>query len=297
MKSAVLLSFVFLLLTGCLKQKYPTGTSSAQSNTIRGAIVMRDWHGKALEKPEAHVLAQFLKSSDSRTIQSSGLKRPLLAREKREPNQTTQCEIIREPKKNSVRDEVEQMLSVGKILFGTNSNDLSALTEGNNHLYSLSLPSNFQSGIYLASIEGTTMTPAFAVKMSMPERMDNVLVAGQDFEISATAFRKDEPLRLSWDAPQGDFDLKINQMELEVISENDKETITLVCAAMEKDLLSSNRAADWEIPTNYLQALNATPNGLVILKRGQWMRASSPEIGVVSFEGVRIYATSALIAE
>lgn len=297
MKNAVLLSFVAFLLTGCLKQKYPTGTSSAQSNTIKGAIVMRDWHGKALEKPEAHVLAQFLKSSDNRTVQSPGLKRPLLVREKRGIDQTTQCEVIREPKKTSSRDTVEQMLSVGKILFGTNSNDLTALTEGNNHLYSLSLQSNFSAGIYLASIEGTTTTPAFAVKMSMPERMSHALVAGQEFESSATAFRKDEPLRLSWDAPQGDLDLKINQMELEVVSENDKEIISLICVSMEKDLLTSNQTAEWEIPTNYLQTLNATPQGLVILKRGQWMRASSPEIGVVSFEGVRIYAAPALIAE
>jgi len=290
--------FIPLLFSiGCLKQKYPTGSSSAQSKIIRGAIVMRDWHGKALEKPEAHVLAKFLKVADERSVKRVGLKRPELAHRKRDNRSITQCEVIREPKQSRTLKSEDQLLSVGQVAFGTSSSDLVPLTEGQNHLYSLSLTPNFNPGIYLASIQGTESAPSFAVKLSMPERMGHVSVDGQDVEVSATAFRKSEPLTLSWDAPSGDLDLQINQMELEVVSENDQEIITLVCAAMEKDLLASNTVASWEIPTNYLQTLNATLNGLVLLKRGQWMKASSPEIGVVSFEGVRIYAAPALISE
>jgi hypothetical protein len=293
----VIVSFLCLLsLTACLKQNYPAGNSSAQSNTIRGAIVMRDWHGKALEKPVGHVLAQFAKPSANSVSLKEGLRFPGLAKSKNSAQAPSQCQVIHEPKTKSIESR-DMVLSVGKVLFGTSENDLAPLVEGENHLYKLDLQPNFSSGIYLASVEGTTTTPQFSVKMSMPERMGHVMVAGQDFETSATAFRKGESLKLSWDAPTGDFDLKMNQMELEVSSENDKEVITLVCGVMEKDLLTNSSTVNWEIPSNYLQALDATPSGLVMLKRGQWLRASSPEVGVVSFEGVRTYATPALIAE
>ncbi len=297
MKTKYLSLFLLLPFTACLKQNYPTSNSSAQSNTIKGAIVLRDWHGKALEKPEGHVLAQFVKPSVRGKALKEGLRLPELAHKISSGKGTTQCEVIHEPKEPSKEVTKDITLSVGKVSFGTTTNDLVPLTEGENHLYQLLLQPNFSSGIYLASVEGTATTPSFAVKTSMPERMSHVRVAGQDFETSATAFRKNEPLNLSWDAPTGDFDLKMNQMELEVISENDKETITLICASMEKDLMGNSSTVNWEIPSNYLQALDATSSGLAILKRGQWMRASSPDIGVVSFEGVRIYATSAFISE
>jgi hypothetical protein len=293
-------SFLCLLsLTACLKQNYPAGNSSAQSNTIRGAIVMRDWHGKALEKPVGHVLAQFAKPTANSLALSEGLRLPGLVKNKNSVKGPSQCQVIHEPKTGGEKAERSRdvILSVGKVLFGTSANNLVPLLEGENHLYKLDLQPDFASGIYFAAVEGTTATPQFSVKMSMPERMGHVMVAGQDFETSATAFRKGESLKLSWDAPTGEFDLKINQMELEVSSENDKEVVTLVCGVMEKDLLTNSSTVNWEIPSNYLQALDATPSGLVMLKRGQWMKASSPEVGVVSFEGVRTYATQALISE
>lgn len=296
MRTVIVLFFSVLSLTACLKQNYPAGNSSAQSNTIRGAIVMRDWHGKALEKPVGHVLAQFAKPTAQSIVLKEGLRLPSLAKNTNSVEIASQCQVIHEPKSKTTESR-DMILSVGKVLFGTSANDLVPLVEGENHLYKLDLQPNFSSGIYLASVEGTTTTPQFAVKMSMPERMGHVMVAGQDFETSATAFRKGESLKLSWDAPTGDFDLKINQMELEVSSENEKEIITLVCGVMEKDLLTNSSTVNWEIPSNYLQALDATPSGLVMLKRGQWLKASSPEVGVVSFEGVRTYATQALISE
>jgi len=297
MKTKVFALGLLIPLTACLKQNYPLGNNNAQSNTIKGAIVMRDWHGKALESPQAHVLAQFVKPAADKGAVRLGLRLPELAHKKGPNRESTQCEVIREPKPiNSVQAK-DATVSVGKVLFGTNSDNLFALTEGDNHLYQLPLQSNFAPGIYVASVEGTQVTPSFAMKLSMPEIMSHVLVAGQDFETSATAFRKNESLRLSWDAPTGEFDLKVNQMELEITSETEKETVSLVCAAIEKDLMSGSTVVNWEIPSNYLQALDATTSGLVVLKRGQWMRASNPDIGVVSFEGVRIYATPALIAE
>ncbi len=301
MKKVFSFGFLLMALTGCLKQKYPMGNTSLQNQTIQGAIVLRDWHGKALEKPQGHVLAQFVQPSTKAFALKAGLKLPALARASGTEKVTTQCEVIHEPKSTNhpiaTGDSKDVTVNMGKVAFGTSANNLVSLTEGENHLYSLNLQPNFESGIYLASVEGNTQTPGFAIKMSMPERMGQVIVAGQDFETSATAFRKNEPLSLSWEAPKGEFDLKTNQMELELISETDKEVVSVICGAMEKDLMTSSSTVTWEIPSNYLQALDATPNGLAILKRGQWMRASSPEIGVVSFEGVRIYATPALISE
>ena len=301
MKTRILCLMFLVGLPACLKQNYPSGNNLSQSQKIQGAIVMRDWHGKALEKPEGHVLAQFLNPTKSQSVYHGGLRNPLRAGVKSTTSTATQCQVIQEPKINLVTGGFEGnkdvTVSMGKISFGVSENSLKSLTEGENHLYKLNLQPNFESGIYLASIEGNVKTPGFSLKMSMPERMDHVFVAGQDFETSATAFRKSEVLQLSWDAPKGDFDIKINQMELEIISETDKEVVSLVCDVMEKDLMTNASTVSWEIPTNYLQALDATSSGLVVLKRGQWMRASSEEIGTISFEGVRIFATQALIAE
>lgn len=301
MRVVMLSVFCCLGLTACLKQNYPSGNNLSQTQRVQGAIVLRDWHGKALEKPEGHVLAQFVSETEKNGVFKAGLRRPGLISENSNIRNTTQCQIVHEPKANRNYEGFAgakgPTLSMGKIAFGTSVNDLLPLTEGENHLYKLSLPTNFESGVYLANIEGNGKVPGFAIKMSMPERMNHVLVAGQDFETSATAFRKSEPLNLSWDAPKGDFDIKYNQMELEIVSETSNEMVSLVCDIMEKDLMTTTSTVNWEIPTNYLQALDATQSALTILRRGQWMRASSADIGTISFEGVRIYATPTLIAE
>ncbi|MCX6102771.1 MAG: hypothetical protein NT000_05845 [Proteobacteria bacterium] len=301
MKSFLLACVCFISVTGCLKQVTPSGNSNAQSNAITGAIVMRDWHGRAIEKPDGHVMAQFTKSGVRASSLEGGLKLPYLSHPQKSAvdgdRAVTRCEIIKEPKTPKPENRASATVTVGKVSFGTSSNDLVSLTEGENHLYKLDLQPNFTSGIYFTTVEGTKTTPNFSVKMSMPERMSHVIVQGQDFETSATAFRKTEPLRLSWDSPTGDLDLKINQMELEIISDTATETVSLICGVVEKDLMVGSQTITWDIPVTYLQSLNATTSAFVILKRGQWMRASSPDIGVISFEGVRVYATQALIAE
>lgn len=301
MRNLLLAVICCLGLTGCLKQNYPTGNNISEGQQIQGAVVLRDWHGKALEKPEGHVLAQFIGASKSDNVFKAGLRRPIQLAGTTVSRPVTQCEVIHEPKSTAklvgFKGAKDVAVSMGKVSFGMSPTTLENLTEGENHLYKLLLQPNFASGIYLAAVEGNTKTPSFSVKMSMPERMENVLIAGQDFETSATAFRKSEPLPLSWDAPKGEFDISYNQMELEIISETEKEVVSLVCDVMEKDLMTNSPTVSWEVPSNYLQALDATTSGLAILRRGQWMRASSADIGVVSFEGVRIYATQALIAE
>lgn len=302
MKNILICFALCVSLTACLKQSYPNnGSLISQGQKIQGAIVLRDWHGHALEKPEGQVLAQFVNTAQ-REVLRAGLRLPHLAKNSKAQRVTTQCEILHEPKSSQraleYRASTESTVSMGKISFGTSASNLVPLLEGNNHLYKLNLQPGFESGIYLASVEGNSKTSGFSIKISMPERMSKVFVAGQDFETSATAFRKSEPLQLSWEAPKGEFDIEFNQMEFELISETDKEVVSLICGMKEKDLLSnSSTTVRWEIPSNYLQALEATTSGLAILKRGQWMRASSPDIGVVNFEGVRIYATQALIAE
>jgi hypothetical protein len=301
MKTILICFALCVSLTACLKQNYPNnGSSISQGQKIQGAFVLRDWHGHALEKPEGQVLAQFVNTAQ-REVLRAGLRLPQLVKNASSQRVTTQCEILHEPKSNQklleFKASSDATVSMGKISFGNSANNLVPLLEGNNHLYQLSLQPGFESGIYLASIEGNAKTPGFSIKISMPERMGKAFVAGQDFETSATAFRKSEPLQLSWDAPKGEFDIEMNQMEFELISETDKEVVSLICGIKEKDLLTNSSTVQWEIPSNYLQALEATTSGLAILKRGQWMRASSPEIGVVNFEGVRIYATQALIAE
>jgi hypothetical protein len=302
MKVTKLSLVLCLSLTGCLVQKNPTGNISNESNTIIGDVVIRDLHGKALEKPKGEVLAQFVKPSQSRASFATKLLLPPMSTPHSKDRGTTQCKISRTPNHSGAfvfdEDRSATALTVGEVSFGTGQSDLTPLQEDTNHLYQLSLQPNFPGGIYYALVKGTSTAPHFSLKMAMPESMNHVLAQGQDFETSSsTAFRKSETLQLSWDAPTTDLDIQSNQMELVVVSQNDQETVQLVCGILEKDLMANSPTVNWAIPNNYLQGLDATTKGLLVLKRAQLREASSASIGVVDVESLRVYATNALIAE
>lgn len=291
MQNQAIFVFCLPLLAACLNQREPGPNNNLQNaKSVKGLVLMKDIQGYGLKETSAFIGAAFEKKASVKKI--SGIRSRSFQTESRD----IQCNIKKQPISQTHAASASTTVSVGKLGFAPiTSSSLIQMPEQAEHVYYYKLGKAFAPGLYLVKSEGSAEALSFDEYISMPELLTHVVVAGEDMELKGTAFRKSEPLKITWDAAS--VPNSKNIMVMDIVGESSTEEVQLSCGIKESDLLSENNSTLWEIPVNYLSALPATLRGAIRVQRLHYDKSSKPEIADIEMEGSRIWITGAAISE